>query len=94
MTDATETTVTIPFEITGWDEAPNDTPGEGPPLVQTLVRKRFDGALTGTSVARLLTARADEHRLTRSVRRRVDPIEDFGEREQLLERLTLGEVGP
>jgi hypothetical protein len=60
MTDATETTVTIPFEITGWDEEPYDTPAEGPPLVQTLVRKRFDGALTGTSVTRLLTARNED----------------------------------
>jgi hypothetical protein len=59
MTDATQTTVTIPFEITGWDEQAYDTPADGPPLAMTTVRKRFDGALSGTSVARVLTAQGE-----------------------------------
>jgi hypothetical protein len=37
------------FEITGWDEEPE----------LTYVRKRFTGAMEGTSVARLLTAGDD-----------------------------------
>lgn len=37
------------FEITAWDEGPD----------VTIVRKRFSGAVDGTSVARLLTAGGD-----------------------------------
>jgi hypothetical protein len=40
------------FEITAWDEEPE----------LTTVRKRFTGAMEGTSVARLLTAGGDDGR--------------------------------
>jgi hypothetical protein len=43
------------FEITGWDQAPYDEPGEGPPLTRATVRKDYSGALAGESVAELLT---------------------------------------
>ena len=54
-----ETTITIPFEITGWDEDVYDEPAEGPKLTQAVVRKRYTGELEATSVARLLTAQGD-----------------------------------
>jgi hypothetical protein len=40
------------FEITAWDEEPD----------MTIVRKRFSGAMEGTSVARLLTAGGEDGR--------------------------------
>jgi uncharacterized protein DUF3224 len=43
------------FEITGWDQDDYDAPAEGPPLTRATVRKRYDGALAGESVAELLT---------------------------------------
>jgi hypothetical protein len=43
------------FEITGWEQAPYDEPGDGPPLTRATVRKRYGGALEGESVAELLT---------------------------------------
>ncbi|MBX5442112.1 MAG: DUF3224 domain-containing protein [Solirubrobacteraceae bacterium] len=54
-----ETTITIPFEITGWDEDVYEEPAEGPRLTQALVRKRYRGGLEATSVARLLTAQGE-----------------------------------
>jgi hypothetical protein len=56
IVDRMPQTVTATFEITGWDEARYDEPAEGPPLARATVRKRFSGALEGTSVAELLTA--------------------------------------
>ena len=47
------------FAITGWDETVYDEPAEGPKLARATVRKTFTGALTGTSVTELLTARGD-----------------------------------
>jgi hypothetical protein len=53
------TTVTVAFEITGWDEVTYDDPAEGPKLARATVRKRFRGALEGTSTAELLTAQGE-----------------------------------
>ncbi|HZV73211.1 MAG TPA: DUF3224 domain-containing protein [Conexibacter sp.] len=62
MNDVTHTTVTATFEITDWDERPYDEPADGPRLTRATVRKRFSGALEGTSVAELLTAQGDDGR--------------------------------
>ncbi len=53
-------TVTVPFEITGWDETVYDEPAEGPKLARTTVRKRFTGVLDATSVTQLLTAQGEQ----------------------------------
>ena len=57
-----EGTLTVPFEITGWDEAVYDEPADGPKLSRVTVRKRFSGALEGSSVAELLIANGEEGR--------------------------------
>lgn len=44
------------FEVTGWDETAYDEPPDGPRLTRATVRKRFTGALDGTSLAEVLTA--------------------------------------
>jgi len=56
MTPTETTTITVPFEITGWDETTYEEPAEGPKLTRVTVRKRFTGALDATSVAEVLTA--------------------------------------
>ncbi len=56
MEPARTTTITAPFEITGWDATPYDEPAEGPTLSRVTVRKRFSGPLEGTSVAERLIA--------------------------------------
>lgn len=55
----TTTTIIVPFEITGWEEHELDAPDGGPKHARAVVRKRFDGALAGTSVAQVLTCQGD-----------------------------------
>lgn len=50
------TTITSAFEVTGWDEEPDEEPGEGSKLGRVTVTKRFTGPLEATSTAQLLTA--------------------------------------
>ena len=52
----TTTTITVPFEITGWEQTTYDEPAEGSRLTRATVRKTFSGALEGTSVTELLPA--------------------------------------
>ena len=59
MSHPLQTTVIVPFEITGWDETPYDDPADGPRLSRATVHKRFLGRLEGTSVTELLTAQGD-----------------------------------
>ncbi len=56
------TTITVAFEITGWDETPYDEPADGPKLTRATLTKRFRGALDATSVTELLTAQGDASR--------------------------------
>ncbi|MEA2289219.1 MAG: hypothetical protein QOD55_1216 [Solirubrobacteraceae bacterium] len=60
MSEQTPATVTVPFEITGWEAKTYEEPEEGPKLSSATVQKRFSGPLEGTSVAILLTAQGDE----------------------------------
>lgn len=55
----TSITATCSFEVTAWEESPYAEPDGGPVLARVTVRKRFTGALEGTSVAELLTAQSD-----------------------------------
>ncbi|MBA2581677.1 MAG: DUF3224 domain-containing protein [Thermoleophilaceae bacterium] len=59
MAEGAETTITAPFEITGWDGATYEEPAEGPKLTRARIHKRFSGAIEGTSVTELLTAQGD-----------------------------------
>lgn len=45
------TTVTVGFEILEWDETWSGQPAEGWTVTRADVRKRFSGALEGTSIA-------------------------------------------
>jgi len=47
------------FQVTRWDPAPGDEPGEGPALGEVVATKRYEGDLTGEGRARLLTCQAD-----------------------------------
>jgi hypothetical protein len=47
------------FEVNTWDEAPYDTPPDGPHRSRVAVRKSFSGALEGESTAELLTCQSD-----------------------------------
>lgn len=51
---------TATFEITAWDEEIYDQPSEGSKLLRATVHKSFHGGIEGTSVARLLMARAGD----------------------------------
>ena len=53
------TRITIPFDVTGWDETPYATPADGPHRTRVTVRKAFRGALEGESTAELLTCQSD-----------------------------------
>jgi len=46
--------VTIPFEVTGWEQTAYDEPQDGPPLARASVRKVYRGELAGESTAELL----------------------------------------
>jgi hypothetical protein len=46
--------VTIPFEITGWEQTPYDEPTDGPPLARASVKKVYRGEIEGESTAELL----------------------------------------
>ena len=59
MARAGQTTITAPFEITGWNGAPYDDPDEGPKLSRATIEKRFSGPLVGTSVTELLSAQGE-----------------------------------
>lgn len=59
MTNETRRTVTARFEITGWEETTYDEPADGPKLTRATIRKRFSGALEGTSITEMLTAQGD-----------------------------------
>ncbi|GAB6898117.1 DUF3224 domain-containing protein [Kineosporia succinea] len=53
------TEIVASFEIKRWDAEVYQEPAEGQTLSQVLVEKEFSGAVTGTSVARLLAARSE-----------------------------------
>ncbi len=53
-------TLTVAFDITGWDETTYDEPADGPRLTRATVRKRYHGELEATSVAELLTAQGPD----------------------------------
>jgi len=55
MAQDTQTTITVPFEITSFEHAPYDEPAEGLPMGRGTVHKRFSGRLEGTSVTEMLT---------------------------------------
>lgn len=52
----TANTVEAEFEITDWEEAAYEEPGEGPKLTRVTVRKRYRGTIDGAGVAEVLTA--------------------------------------
>ncbi len=47
------------FEIEDWDESTYDEPARGPKLSRATVHKAFSGEVEGTSVAELVTCRAE-----------------------------------
>jgi hypothetical protein len=49
------TVATAEFSITTWEPTPYDEEVAGPKMTRTVVNKTFTGALTGSSVAELLT---------------------------------------
>lgn len=49
-----------PFEITAWDETVYEEPAEGPKLTRITIRKRYYGAIEGSGVVEVLTARGAE----------------------------------
>jgi hypothetical protein len=53
------TVATAEFTITSWEPAPYDEDVPGPKMTRTVVKKAFTGALTGTSVAELLTCESE-----------------------------------
>ncbi len=55
-----KTRITVPFEITGWDQVPYAEQDEGPQLARAAVKKTFAGELSGTSTAELLLCSADD----------------------------------
>ena len=59
MAEQELTTVTAPFEVTGWDGTTYEEPAEGPKLTRATIHKRFSGAIVGTSVTELLTAQGE-----------------------------------
>ena len=54
------TSIIVPFEITGWEQADYDVPTDGIALARATVRKIFSGELRGTSVAELLLCAPDD----------------------------------
>ena len=46
--------ITIPFEVTAWEEETYDDSTGDPKLSEVKVRKKFDGEMKGTSVGKLL----------------------------------------
>ena len=53
------TTATADFAITSWEPTPYDEDQSGPKMTRTVVKKTFTGALTGSSVAELLTCETE-----------------------------------
>lgn len=53
------TKATSEFAITAWEPTPYDVDVPGPKMTRTVVKKTFTGALTGTSVAELLTCESE-----------------------------------
>ena len=53
------TKATAEFAITSWEAAPCDEVVPGPKMTRTVVKKTFIGALTGASVAELLTCESE-----------------------------------
>ncbi len=53
------TTATAEFAITAWEPTPYDEDVPGPKMTRTVVKKTFTGALTGSSVAELLTCESE-----------------------------------
>lgn len=54
------TQITVPFEITAWEQVAYDEATDGPALARATVRKAFSGELRGTSVAELLLCALDD----------------------------------
>ena len=52
-------TITVPFEITGWDETTYEEPDGAPKLTRATVRKTYAEPMAGSSVAELLTAQGE-----------------------------------
>lgn len=53
------TRATAEFSITSWEASPYDEGVPGPKMTRTVVKKTFTGALTGSSVAELLTCESE-----------------------------------
>jgi hypothetical protein len=53
------TVATAEFSITSWEPIPPAEELPGPKLMRTVVKKTFTGALTGSSVAELLTCESE-----------------------------------
>ncbi len=53
------TKATVEFAIAAWEPAPYDVDVPGPKMTRTVVKKSFTGALTGSSVAELLTSASE-----------------------------------
>ncbi|MBA2520819.1 MAG: DUF3224 domain-containing protein [Chloroflexia bacterium] len=54
------TRITADFAIVSWHEEIYDQPEEGSTLLQATIQKSYQGAVEGTSVARLLMVRAGD----------------------------------
>ncbi|EFH90063.1 DUF3224 domain-containing protein [Ktedonobacter racemifer] len=48
------------FKISSWDQRPYDEPKEGPKLLQTDVKRSFQGDIEAESIAVLLMCQADD----------------------------------
>jgi hypothetical protein len=57
--NAMPTKATAEFAITSWEPTPYDEHVPGPKMTRAVVRKTFTGALTGSSVAELLTCESE-----------------------------------
>ena len=53
------TKATSEFVVTSWEPTPYDEDVPGPKLTRTVVKKSFSGALSGSSVAELLTCESE-----------------------------------
>ncbi len=64
--------VTIPFQVTGWDETPYDETPDSPTLSRVDVKKIFDGELKGESAAQLLMCASEDGSAGYTVMERVE----------------------
>ena len=52
--------ISATFEITGWDQATYDEPGDGPALGEATITKAYTGPLDGTGHARMLACQTGD----------------------------------